>query len=1022
MCGVGPAKTAAPSMADLPLMPALLFLCIGWLQAPAARAQTELELWRDVQLPEGMQLDLARGILAGPGEALLEGYLVLDDGMLSANPPLRALARPAPLPPSWNVRRDEGVAGPRHEARANAEFVFDLGGDLWGYLRVLDGEDDVVRLEIAYGPSSGTLVERDPIDVLTESMPEGLALRWHASESSPANAKYLVWRTIVGQAAEGEPAYAAELVAEVRGREWIDPAPPRRLLEYRVAREGASPARAAGLGARARAIRVERPGEWPIELEAGMRIDLLTGELGGERAHLEILRLGAQRFQLRPLERTRLSLVSGPGDPSWVVPEAYAPEIRNVLLGGELVARLAEGVYVRLQFLGDGQANAHLVRQLDPWGGRVLPRAPELPQASWADGRVRLTFAPLEPAVVEAEFAVRVVEREKSYGTDDWEEVLLGSALESQAEIVESSRGVLARYRYRHRLPSGIASLPSAPQRVLLGDVADPATVEALLDRAFAGLLDADWRRRCESRDGIELLSDRASERLVAALRSSDPAMQSAAREILVETSKGHAGTHVRVILEARAALEGVLAPAPEGWLAAEVIERERALLDALHPPVEEVRRAWTRVLALSDPDPGVRAFAELLLQRPFPEDRDGVPWAVLPAEVRARSTATGLGTLFARGGDGRQLARSLVLAADLDRPRAALVTLEIAARLASQPWPSLEPELGRSDAQLALELVDRYRAGGGSALLAAAEELVVTPRARLEALEQLMRARFEQVPSASVAQDLGREQIELAAPDFDLLSGMLDARGTKTEKALDLVLPAGEYRPIAGRTNQTLEIHSSGVRLLGRGGPARIFATLRIHHASDVVLEHISIEPDQGLALSVVDASVTLRDCSLSRAGTSISLQDGQLELDRVHLLPPSDEGEGSHSAQITGASLFFARRSLLENGGIRAIGKECFVYLERCVLDGRDQNAIQMQDSGLVVVRDLLLRGRGPLIAGKGEMLLEGAVLAGESLPMQSTDGRVSFCPDHLSFAGERAELLGATGLDICPLAEQR
>jgi hypothetical protein len=129
---------------------------------------------------------------------------------------------------------------------------------------------------------------------------------------------------------------------------------------------------------------------------------------------------------------------------------------------------------------------------------------------------------------------------------------------------------------------------------MMLGDLDDVATVDALLDRAMEKLLDPDWRRRGEARDAIEIVGERASDRLIAALRSSDPALQSAAREILVETSEGRGGVHVGKILQARAALEGVVAPAPEGWLdplaAAEGADRctARAL-------GKEVRRAWTR-------------------------------------------------------------------------------------------------------------------------------------------------------------------------------------------------------------------------------------------------------------------------------------------------------------------------------------------------------------------------------------------------------------------------------------------
>jgi hypothetical protein len=127
-------------------MSAILFLCIGCIGA-ASRAEEERDPWRDLELPQGMQLDLARGVLARPGEELGEGCLVFEEKSLVASPPLRALARPAALPPSRRVRRDDGSAVPRADAVANAEFVFDLGGECGAIC--VSGARDVVRLEIA---------------------------------------------------------------------------------------------------------------------------------------------------------------------------------------------------------------------------------------------------------------------------------------------------------------------------------------------------------------------------------------------------------------------------------------------------------------------------------------------------------------------------------------------------------------------------------------------------------------------------------------------------------------------------------------------------------------------------------------------------------------------------------------------------------------------------------------------------------------------------------------------------------
>ncbi len=988
--------------------------------------QEESASWRDVVIAADTFLDLKDGTLASRPESLEGGYLVLEEGILTASPPLRELTRPGPVVASWTVRRHEGLAAPSSVVRVGAEYVFDLGGDGWGYLRVLglDPDEGIARLELAHATRGANELRRDPIQLTAEDEPDGIVLSWRASEAGEPRGPYFVWRRVVGEQEE-----ASERIARVDGLEWTDPDAPARLLEYRVARGDESTGRAAGLGARTRTIPLDRPAEWPLDLEAGMTIDLLTGRTGGERAHVEILRPGPTTVQVRPMDGVGLAVLPR-GEASWVVPEVYENAgVRPVPAGGELVARLPEGVYVRMLFLGEEHETARMVRQLDLWGGRVLPRAPELPEASWKDGRVELVFPVPAAEIPDGEFAVLVVERERVYGSEDWQEVQLVPADERVLRVPESARGELARYRYRHRLPSGLASLPSVPQRIVLGDPADATTAEALLERAFAELADADWRKRGEARDLIEILGDRAFDRLVEALRSTDPAVASAARALLLETSEGGGGLHVGAILEARAALEGVTSAAPEGLLAPLANERAWAVLAPRSADEAEHGQEWLRVLALSDPDPSVRSLAELVLKRPPRRvEEGGVPWVLLPEAARARSGQLALSRFVAGGGDGQELGRALELAADLDRPRAALVTFEVAERLERDGVPFLAYGERRSDAELALDLIDRYLAGGSAVLLAAADDLVGTPRVRLAAFERLLRARLDQVPSASLGEDLGRERIELAAADIDLLSDLLATYKGSSEMPCDLVLPEGDYRPLPGRAATVLVVHTSGMRLIGAGKGAQLHASVRVEEARDVVLEGISIERagierEAALALSVVDGSVTLRECELSGADGGISVQNGMVELDRVRVRAHAGERGNAFSIRTSGESCVFAKDSLLESGGIVVMTGDGLVYLERCVVDGRERNAIQMQQrTCTVVVRDSLLRARQGLLFGVGSVLLEGAVLACEGTVVQGSDGGIRYCPDHLLFAGARAELGAALAFDRCPLLEER
>jgi hypothetical protein len=263
-----------------------------------------------------------------------------------------------------------------------------------------------------------------------------------------------------------------------------------------------------------------------------------------------------------------------------------------------------------------------------------------------------------------------------------------------------------------------------------------------------------------------------------------------------------------------------------------------------------------------------------------------------------------------------------------------------------------------------------------------------------------------------------GRQQMELAAADFDLLADVLAARRGTGAAPLDLILPAGDYRPAPGRPAETLEIHGSDLRLLGREGGVRIFATLSVQDARDVVLERITIERDTNLALIAVSAAVTLRDCELTGGDTTINAHDALLELDRVQVRSTM----GSFSIRTGGESLLLVRGSLLEGGGILAMAEEGTIYLERTLVDGRDRTAVQMQKGGEAILRDCLLRGRGSLFSGSGEVLLEGVVLASESAAFPANAELLRYCPDHLMLAGPSMEIDTRQAFDRCPLNEER
>jgi hypothetical protein len=436
--------------------------------------------------------------------------------------------------------------------------------------------------------------------------------------------------------------------------------------------------------------------------------------------------------------------------------------------------------------------------------------------------------------------------------------------------------------------------------------------------------------------------------------------------------------------------------------------------------------RGALRVLALGDPDPGVRALAERALDLPPGkaawERLHGLPWAVLPREERDLRRLPSLGGLLYGRADPVAAMRALRAGVDPDDPRTALATLEVAERLQLELDAGHERRGDFEACSLALSLIDRFVAGGPRVLLSAAESLVAGPEVRLGAFERFTRARLDQVPSASLGPALGRERVLLSEPSYDELVVTLESIVARGARGVDLVLPPGSYRPSASGNPAFLDLSVSGLRIVGEAPGVHLFAGLRFENAEDVVIEGLSIENEAGLALIGLSSRITLRDCRISGTDLDANLQSCLLELDRVHITRASAAAKGAFSLRLSGESLLLARESLLEAGGLVLMGPETRVYLERCVVDGGSRNAIQAQHAGAIVLRDCLLRSQAAALYGAGDTLLEGVVVAAEGEVLQSCEGPVRYCPVHHGLTGRYADLSQAEPLPACPVEHGR
>ena len=214
---------------------------------------------------------------------------------------------------------------------------------------------------------------------------------------------------------------------------------------------------------------------------------------------------------------------------------------------------------------------------------------------------------------------------------------------------------------------------------------------------------------------------------------------------------------------------------------------------------------------------------------------------------------------------------------------------------------------------------------------------------------------------------------MELAAAETQLLAAELELLRARDAGPVDLVLPPGIYEQAEERPG-ALAI-PSGVRLLGEGRPL-LRVALSFGPGSDVVLEGLHLAPPQGNVLVLERATVLVRDCLVEATSLAAQLADSVLELDRCEFVPRVESGQISGGIRAARLSMVVARESRLVSGSGVLFGAR-ITFLERCVVDGGERNAIESRLDGELVLVDTLVRSRADALSNVASGVLEGPIL---------------------------------------------
>ena len=917
----------------------------------------------------------------------------------------------------WTVRDLAEWKAPQYRTCEDGQtLVYRAGADTWGMLRVLERTEGSVRLEQVVLTQGESLSMRSPLALAGGGEPDGNRLSWNAN----SGVTYQVTRKLVGSTESGE------VLAEVNGSTFLDvQAPGDQLLEYIVQVVGGPPAPAARL----RMARQELPGDWPLELEIGLGLDLLTGATHGPNPHLEVHQIIGSQVLVRASANCPIATPGkySSGD-EWQAPayseRTYMPRIRSVEIGASVFYYLTEfGVYGRLNLQQDEQGRVFLLRSLDLGGGRWLPKEPEL--LGWDSGSqgLSLEFEPVPKGEADQLPTLeRIIEWERLPGSGDWETLVVQPVDPYQAMVSITPKRPdlpLVHLRFRHRSSATNASIPSEPVPLLALDSRDTKVLSEVQKRALQALASEDFEERFLGEHVLRGLGASAWPALLDIYSNKGGVPGDLARQILL-SPEGLAGGQLQEVIRIAGAHARLPDPFPAAWFCTDGDER---LMQILLDHGRQDTLGWLDLSLRMDPDIRVREMARLLLaapavSRPFGTARragfDGI-FTMIPEATRSERPWPDWAYEL-EGADPLDAAAAIRASVALGRVLEAHSLLALA-RLVEAPdvLPAQKGPSTLERALLGLGMVELYRKEKRTVLMDAVREGVVSGGPGLMAWRDLMEQRFSSPTDGSLG---ARERVRLPEASLAALQQTLADLEVSGSSYVDVILPEGTYTAQAG-LDSWLDLQVRGLALLGEGN-VQLQVGLRAEKVDDLVVADMEVHNRGGMALVLTGASMTMRGVRMRGAQSPVTLQDSILEMEACRIL--QSQGKGSSVAiRMLGPSLVLARGCLSE-AGAWVLGDQGMAYIERSLIDSRGRPLFQGQRGGQLVLRDSVLMGGSAGFQGLQSVWLEGVLSTLRNQSLGPQNDAVYVCPEHNHTFEPWLDNVGARELERCPLHTDR
>ncbi|MFT7485135.1 MAG: hypothetical protein ACI9F9_000982 [Candidatus Paceibacteria bacterium] len=994
-------------------MPILLTLLLlfGWTPsalAGATLAQSErpvevVRRWETLVLPAGFDLDLRSGVVVSrpePGSASLR----YAGGRLSSATPLRLLPTAAGKAPS-QFARDGGEAIPGVMPSAGQNLIFDCFGGAWGLVRILKVAPENLTIEFVLetDPAVRTL-ERLPSELTARSRPNGVTLEWPAQGGE----LHLIERRRIA-ASVGEAHGAWEEVARKEGGEWVDEdLQLARLSEYRVSLVGDG----GHFGSIASGIPGVEPPQVRAQVGPGTELNLFSAIEDGLRTDLTIELIRSNGVQVLPGDGVHARMLTQAESENWHLTEVEESGYRKqhffVPPGRTLALHLPEGIHCLLRVEEIGEQFVVLSRRLDLSGDLLFPPVPMQPQAQWEPERGVVFRFPDVHDGAPRERALVLIERERTLDKGDWETCVVGAA--GELELVDHCdvSELLVRYRFRQGMNMERMSPSGEPLTILVGDDSDESRA-LLLKRAILDLGAADFSRRERARAVLVALGEGAWPLLREALRSDNAELASSARELLIsglrEAGKNQEviqGGLARLLLSIRAEELGLGRPPHQNWTSRFLGVRALACLEGLGwratAPGEVT--AWRRVLSESDPELGVRLVAGLASAF----ERQGLgPDLGFPMDLQSEEPGHSEVWPYASESQTKLTRRD---------PWTDLVEAQARHALdGAQAGSREEREHAEGELTLAHSLTAHFRRTGDDLFLDCALRLLTDPLARLRGALELAQARSKARASAVPHW----RSVRLDAPQTELLEQELQQLKGGGGEPLEIILPAGVYEPLAG--GGAIAVDGAEFRLRAEG-EVELHVGFTLLKGCRAGFSGLSIIPDQGIAINVVQSELFLRDCWLEGGTLGLLGTDAIVEMEGCTVISPSSAGVGAAGLRFGGRSMLLASATRIECPGVAISGLRA-ALLDRCVVISTHRNAIEGGTSSDLWALACLIQAEKAPYLRMTRGVLEGVCVVGDL--NSSLDGNlgVRLCAEHMRCDAELAEFESELWLGRCCLS---